>query len=399
MTISATIDFLNATHTRWDAVVVGAGPAGSIAAQQLSLQGFRTLLVDRKSFPRNKTCGACVNGRAVAILQQLGLDGILKQSNSVPLKHFQVRSRGRQVIIPLPGGVALTRAALDAGLVQAAIEARAEFLPETSATLCDVSQAGCSRHVNLVQNGNVTQTVSADVVLLADGLGNSSLRQQPELCSSVAPTSRIGLGASLKNSPDVYEAGTIFMAIGKWGYVGLVRVEDGSLNIAAALDPGFVKGCSQQAEPIATILEEACFPAIDGLESAKWSGTVPLTRTSLRPAGKRVLILGDAAGYVEPFTGEGVSNALCSGVAAASLVSSRLKTWDQNIEQEWVRRHRQIVRDRQHWCRWLARLSRHPRAVHAVLYTISLFPWLVRPVVKYLNAPAANLSGLIDAYD
>ena len=118
MTISATIDLDEAARTGWDAVVVGAGPAGSVAARELSSRGLRTLLVDRKSFPRNKVCGACVNGRAVAALVQLGLDGILQRSHAVPLDRFRVQSCGRQVVVPLPGGVAVTRSALDAGLLE-----------------------------------------------------------------------------------------------------------------------------------------------------------------------------------------------------------------------------------------------------------------------------------------
>ena len=205
-------------------------------------------------------------------------------------------------------------------------------------------------------------------------------------------------GGIVRDFPDSYETGTIFMAVASGGYVGLVQVEDGSLNIAAALDPDFVKGRSQQAEPIARVLEESGFPAIDGLESANWSGTVQLTRRSLRPAGNRILLLGDAAGYVEPFTGEGIATALCSGAAAASLVSRRLATWDQQIERAWLSRHRRLVHGRQRWCRRLAWLSRHPLAVRTALSTVSLFPWLLRPIVKHLNEAPTDLSALTDSY-
>ncbi len=397
--LPATIDLARASRTSWDAVVAGAGPAGSVAARELALRGLRTLLVDRKSFPRDKTCGACVNRRAISALAQLGLEGILERSNAVPLDRFRVQSCGRQVVVPLPGGVAVTRAALDSGLVEAAVEAGADFLPETTATLADASEDGCSRDVQLVSRENATCTVPARVVLLSDGLGNSTLKRHGEFRSTLATASRIGFGAVVRDFPDSYETGTIFMAVARGGYVGLVRVEDGSLNIAAALDPGFLKGRGRQAEPIARVLQESGFGAIDGLESANWSGTVRLTRRLLRPAGNRVLLLGDAAGYVEPFTGEGIATALCSGAAAASLVSSRLESWDRRVEREWLSRHRRLVHGRQHWCRWLARLARHPRAVRAALSTVALFPWLLRPVVKHLNQPPTNLAGPADSRD
>ena len=78
-----------------------------------------------------------------------------------------------------------------------------------------------------------------------------------------------------------------------------------------------MKGRGRQAEPIARVLQESGFGAIDGLESANWSGTVRLTRRLLRPAGNRVLLLGDAAGYVEPFTGE--DGGLLNGLAEPLL--------------------------------------------------------------------------------
>jgi flavin-dependent dehydrogenase len=399
MTVTATIEPGRLADDCWDAVVVGAGPAGAIAARQLSQSRFRTLLVDRKAFPRSKVCGACLNRRAVTTLELLELDGILDQLRALPLGRFCVRSGGRRVDISLPGGVAVTRAAFDTELVRAAIEAGAEFLPETSASLGDdvCEQGGdlhkhALRHIRLAQHGQIVGTVVARVVLLADGLGNPSLQPHDELRSRVDPKSRIGLGAIVNNCPAAFPAGTIHMAVAKQGYVGLVRVEDGNLNVAAAIDPEFVRLCRQPAVAIDTILNSAGFPAVESLESADWSGTVPLTRQTSRPAGKRVLLIGDAAGYVEPFTGEGISCALSSGVAAASLVSQRLATWDTSAEQQWLRLNRRLIRDRQRWCRRLAWLLRHPVAVRGLLSAMSRCPWLARPIVESLNEPPGRYS-------
>ena len=77
----------------------------------------------------------------------------------------------------------------------------------------------------------------AAVVLAADGLAHASLRDCTEFTSRVARDARIGLGAAIVDYPPAYAPGTIFMAVGRLGYVGLVRVEDGLLNIAAALAP------------------------------------------------------------------------------------------------------------------------------------------------------------------
>ena len=61
----------------WDALVIGAGPAGSVAARELARRGCRVLLVDKATFPRPKVCGCCVNGAAIRALERLGLGHVL----------------------------------------------------------------------------------------------------------------------------------------------------------------------------------------------------------------------------------------------------------------------------------------------------------------------------------
>ncbi|MBT6158072.1 MAG: NAD(P)/FAD-dependent oxidoreductase [Planctomycetaceae bacterium] len=398
MKLAATIDANTAAAKPWDAIVVGAGPAGSIAARQLSLSGLRTLLVERKAFPRNKVCGACINGRAVAALHLLGLDGVLDRLSPIPLTRFHVRCGSGRGEILLPAGVAVSRAVFDTELAAAAIAAGAEFLPETSATLLGDAPTQPVRAVQLLQQEKDVTTIVARVVLLADGLSNSSLPQDHELRGHVAPHSRIGVGGVVEHCPPGFENGTIYMAVGKVGYVGLVRVEAGRLNVAAALDPVALGRDERPATAIASLLASSRFPGVASIESTAWTGTVPLTRSSPNPAGRRVLMLGDAAGYVEPFTGEGIASALTNGTAAATLVARNISAWNEDVERQWVLQHRQLFDDRQRWCRRLARLLWHPWAVRGVLRGLSIAPWLARPIVNRLNQTPAGISNC-DATD
>ena len=121
------------------------------------------------------------------------------------------------------------------------------------------------------------------------------------------------------------------------------------------------------------------------IDSIHWTGTVPLTRRSPVPAEHRVLLLGDAAGYVEPFTGEGIACAVTSGAAAADLVTQHLTSRTSGLERDWCRRHRELFADRQQWSRRLARLLWHPWAVRGLLGGLSVAPWLARPIVNRLN--------------
>ncbi|HEY7428386.1 MAG TPA: FAD-dependent oxidoreductase, partial [Gemmataceae bacterium] len=73
MTVAATTGLEEASRRTWDVVVVGAGPAGAMAAHELARRGCAVLLVDRAAFPRWKVCGCCLNGHALVTLQAAGL--------------------------------------------------------------------------------------------------------------------------------------------------------------------------------------------------------------------------------------------------------------------------------------------------------------------------------------
>lgn len=389
--IAATVDLDSAGKEAWDALVVGAGPAGTLAARQLALAGQRVLLVDSKSFPRAKVCGASLNGQALAILRSVGLGGLPESQGGIPINQFDVRSQGCAVRLPLPEGVAVSRNRFDAALVEQAIAAGAGFLPETIATLGPLCEGGQdeSREIWLRHRERAPVLVRARVVLAADGLGHGSLREHPEFCSRVASNSRIGLGGLVAEYPADYGLGTISMAVGRHGYVGLVRVEEGLLNVAAALAPDCLKGAGGAPQALAAVLDEAGFPPIASLPATDWHGTIALSRRTARTAGRRVLLLGDAAGYVEPFTGEGMAWAFAAAMAAPGFVARGLLTWDEQIERDWQQSLRKLVRRRQYWCRMLALATRHPLAVRIVLGAVSCFPVFAKPIISSINRPAS----------
>jgi flavin-dependent dehydrogenase len=385
--IAATVNLDRADSAVWDALVVGAGPAGTLAARQLGLAGRRVLLVDSKSFPRPKVCGASLNGQALAILRSVGLGDLPEALGGIAIHQFDVRSNGRGVKLPLPEGVAVSRNKFDAALVEQAIAAGADFLPETTATLGSIVDGTDAewRVCWLRQYDREPIQVRARAVLAADGLGHGSLREHPEFCSRVAQHSRIGLGGLVTEYPDDYTPGTISMAVGQQGYVGLVRVEEGWLNVAAALTPDCVKGAGGPAQAMAGVLDEAGFPPIPSLIEADWHGTIALSRHTQRCAGRRVLLLGDAAGYVEPFTGEGMAWAFAAAIATPRFVARGQASWDQQIECDWQQMLQRSVRRRQHWCRMLAFATRHPWAVRIVLGAVSLAPLLAAPIIRSIN--------------
>jgi flavin-dependent dehydrogenase len=394
--IPGTLSVQTAGNDVWDAIVVGAGPAGAVAARQLALSGSRVLLVDAKAFPRGKCCGACLNSRALAVLSELGLQDAVESLGGEPIGNFHIRSAGREVHLPLPKGLAISRLRLDAALVTAAMTAGVDFLPETTAIVgqtCGGPSDGC-RVVSLRSStaGATSGAILARgrVVVVADGLGHASLRNHPEFDSQVSADAHIGVGGQLPQAPPEYGGGTIFMAIGRDGYVGLVRIENGGLNIAGALAPAFMKAAGGTGPAIQSILAQAGFPAIPGLLQIDWLGTLPLTRHSTHSSGERVLLLGDAAGYVEPFTGEGMAWAFAAAASVAPFVASGVTAWNREIEREWRHNLKNLVTRRQRWCRWLAFGLRRPWLVRLLLQAVSWMPPLARPIIASVNRPSVR---------
>jgi flavin-dependent dehydrogenase len=177
------------------------------------------------------------------------------------------------------------------------------------------------------------------------------------------------------------------MAVGTGGYVGLVRVEDGRLNLAAALDPGFVRRQGSLPAAASVVLSEAGLPPIRTLSDASWRGTPALMRQTAFPAGERLFLIGDAAGYIEPFTGEGIAWGIECGMAVAPLAERGCERWEFGLALEWARLHRRTIVRRQRLCRLFASLLRSPRFVGMMMNALSWAPSLSAPFVRALNRP------------
>lgn len=373
---------VDASPHRWDAVVVGAGPAGAVVARQLARGGARTLLVEAKRFPRAKVCGGCLNPRVVAALERIGLGDLPALKVGLPLRVTELRSPRARLSVELPSGIAVSREPFDNDLVHAAVAAGAVFLPETTAVVGPLAADGCERTVRL-SNQRSAWEIRAAVVVCADGLARISTRDLPEFATVTGTNALIGAGALCHMSGDEdLAAGEVLMAIGTGGYVGVVRVEGNQLNLAAAVRPARVRECGGLSATVRAILTE-CQGAIPvGYSSAEWHGTPPLTSAPRNVAGERIFLIGDAAGYVEPITGEGVAFAIESAIAAAELACEGIKGWSPALAYRWRQQHSAIVRQRQRMCRYLSTLLRYPRGLDLGLRLGAWFPQVTRAIIS-----------------
>jgi flavin-dependent dehydrogenase len=276
----------------------------------------------------------------------------------------------------------LSRAKFDNALVEAARKQGAVFVSECRVDSAQSIAGGWRLRMTL---GDETEQVMASVVLAADGLAQhlmkSALREKPVF----RPSSRLGAGAVLEGAEGRYAPGTIYMAVGRGGYVGLVRLEDGRLNVATALDPRLVKG-RNLSRAAGAILEQAGHVIPEAFGDADWRGVPQLTRRPARVAGPRILAIGDAAGYVEPFTGEGIGWALTSGREAAVIACDAIGAFGSEVERLWQRRHREIVGAAQRRCRVIALGLRHPALLNLATAVLVRAPAIARCLTDSLNA-------------
>lgn len=372
----------------WDVVVIGAGPAGALTALCAARAGAETLLVERKRFPRAKVCGGCLNASAVGLLGSLGLGAIVTESG-LSVDHLLLGLQGKRARLSLPGGVAIPRTRLDSALVVQACAAGVTFLAETRAIVG--RDNGTLREV-VLSDGSRETTILARVVVVAAGLGGSALGKESTFTTHVAPGSRLGTGCVVGHfDPYAYPEGRISMAVGRSGYVGLTPTVEG-LAIASALDPAFLKEHGTPALAAAAIVREAGFVPVPAMGTAEWSGTLPLTRTTRPVAASRVFLVGDAAGYVEPFTGQGMAIALQGAVALTPYLLRALDGWSSCVAGAWAREYARKVGS-SHWpAALVAAIARRPSVAALAFALAGAVPALPGALVRVVNRPVVHHS-------
>jgi flavin-dependent dehydrogenase len=362
----------------WDVVVLGAGPAGSIAARQFALNGYQVLLIEKSRVPRFKVCGGCLSGAALDILEEIGLGDLPKKLGGAEVQKMRLASGGATAEIEIGRRIAISREVLDAALMEKATKAGAIVCTETTGSVQASADAN-SRNVLLRRHG-VALVVTAKVVIVATGLASCS----PEFQARISPNSWVGLGAVIGPVFKESAARVLHMAWGTAGYVGIATVEDNRLDIAAAVDPRALAAASP-SQIISKILQDSGLPMHVDLGDANWRGTPLLTRRSWPLASRRCLLIGDAAGYVEPFTGEGIGWAMRSAVLAATFLKSGLDTWDQASLDRWKTLHDRTFGGRQRQCRRIVTFMRSKTVRRVALWGLQAVPNIARPFVRQLD--------------
>lgn len=321
----------------YDVAIVGGGPAGAAAAVHLSLKGARVLLAEQKKFPRAKLCGEFISPECLAHFERLGVAGAMLEAGGARLDETVFYSRrGAATSVPSEwfgaGGAALglSRAEMDARLLARARESGVEVLEETqSGGLLLNDERVCG--VRLKTDEGVRE-VRALVTIDATGRSRSLARrvethEQSDSSEQKQRTRLVAFKAHLEGTRGAMGRCEIYFYRG--GYGGLNSVEGGLSNlcfIAAARD---VRACGGSPERLMREIVATNRRAAETLKGARVRSE--WLAVSLDGFGRRRLIpadglmaVGDAASFIDPFTGSGMLMALESGELAAEVINRHL---------------------------------------------------------------------------
>jgi geranylgeranyl reductase family protein len=306
-----------------DLLVIGAGPAGSVAAIHAARAGLRVALVERFHHPRPKACAEYASPRIAEELARAGLPLAGWRDAAVPLDGmrvivdgagFDVRYADRRGARTAWG---LDRRAFDALLVAEAQRAGTTLLESTS--LVELTRDGAGRVRGAVVAGadGRRRAIGADQLIGADG-ARSRVARLLGVERAVRAPRRLGLVAHYTGLPELQRSGE--MHVGRGWYVGFAPTPGGELNVGMALP--FVAPGGTQARFEAAL---AGLPAVarrlaGARRCSPIRGAAPIGHRVTDVAGDGWMLIGVAAGFIDPFTGEGIYRALRSARAAAGAL-------------------------------------------------------------------------------
>jgi len=357
---------------RYDLVVMGGGPAGSAAATTAARLGARVLLLERGRFPRQKVCGEFVSAESLSLLSALLGDtrrDLLDPAMKISAARLFIGRRTVQVDV-VPGAASITRFELDAALWAAAQGAGVEARSQT--TVQSIRGAG--------PFGVITREGEFEGSAVIDASGRwSNLRtHHPDQ----GPSAKwIGLKAHFFEAAP---SGTVDLYFFEGGYCGVQPIR--------ASRPA-VNACAMVRADVATTLQEVFgqHPALRE-RSAAWEqigdavSTSPLMFSQPQPIRNGIACAGDAAGFVDPFIGDGISLALHSGVLAGQWMargdfSSALGQYADEYSRRLLPVFRRSAR--------LRRMLSLPHVVLGSILPLMKVGWVGRSVVSATRVGAA----------
>ena len=386
--------------TRYDAIVIGAGPAGSTAAILLAQAGWSVAIVEKQAFPRRKVCGECIAAPNLQLLDALGLDGAFNALAGAPLRRVALFAGHRKLYADLPActgpyrwGKALGREYLDTLLLQRAAHAGATVLQpwtvrrvdgEAGAFSCDIAATGAQA------------TLTAPIVVAAHGSWEPPPYAQAQRARR--PGDLFGFKANYRNG--ALAAGTLPVLAMPGAYGGMVLGDHDTLTLACCIRRDVLAasrrryGAHTAAQAVEAYLTEHCTGVADVLQHAErqgaWLSVGPL-RPGIRLAtddDRRPFAIGNAAGEAHPIIGEGISMAVQSAWLLCRYLTVRTGNADtpayyRELRRAYSRDWRRRFTPRMRLAAAFAHIAMQPAATSLACTLLQRWPALLTHGARY----------------
>ena len=317
-----------------EAIIVGGGPAGSAMAASLAEAGHHVILLDKAKFPRHKACSEYINPAGATLLSEMGVLGDVLDAGAHRMEAMLVHAPdGGQFTAnyakaePGRAALGLSRYALDHLLLERA-RAAGVVVRERSHVRDVVQEDGRVVGVEVMIDG-VRQQIRSSLVVGADG-HNSVVSRNLGLDISFRWPDKTGLVAHYRGVTGLDRFGE--MHVGHGAYAGLAPLENGITNVAVVAPVSAVAGREGSVEAFFEDSLRKIPEVARKLQGAERVGGIrgvgSMARRARRTTGDGFLLIGDAASFLDPFTGEGIYEALRGASLAAPVASVALRARD-----------------------------------------------------------------------
>lgn len=338
---------------RVDVLVAGGGPAGSATASHLAQRGYSVLLVDRARFPREKACGEYLSPGVADALERLGALDLVTARNPCRPAGMKIQTPKASFLLTYTNGsssrsaLSMPRFALDQALLDHAHRSGVEVCEGTRALapLMDGARMTGLR----VRDKAGEREIDARFVVVADGL-HSTIARHLGLELKLRWPRKLGLVARIDGVSGFGQYGQ--MHVGNDAYCGLAPIGPTTVNAGLVVKLGAKPDGESTADYFdrqVAAIPSAAAALGTGCRVTAIRGVGPLARRVSRVSGPGYVLVGDAAGFLDPFTGEGVFRALRGAEIAADAIERALIR-DDCLPIGYAETRKEAFRDKEHVC-------------------------------------------------
>ena len=323
----------------YDAIVVGGGPGGSTTAAFLAAKGRKVLILDKEKWPRDKTCGDAISGKSVGVLRELGMTDAVEKSDHGEVVGLSFSSpNGTLVSIPFKGS--------DGQIAKGYVCRRMVYdnmLWQNAKKKCDAYE-GMQATAVVRENGKVVGVKARSkegqefefrgkIIIGADGVSSLVAREirGPDVDPDHTCVAYRGYYSGIKGMNGMLEIHFVKSIMP--GYFWIFPLENGLANVGVGMIMSDMKkgNVNLQKAMLDAIAQNPLFKerfAGANLVSPIGAWSLPFGSKKRVVSADNVLLVGDAAGLVDPFSGEGIGNAMLSGKIAAQAADEALSSGD-----------------------------------------------------------------------